>query len=183
MLNTDWYNKRQNRVEIKMDKISIIWARQFTDKIEQILHSPCNIPNKMFEMTIVVDSNLTIMQVKNNIPELLLILKRHSEIFKNVRLNIVNWNSDNNIINNLVPMSLAELQSYYDNYKQTITLKSYDTLMNNLKLFHARSKLIIIFTDGKYHEGPKEELTKLMQPFLSRKVMNVIVRENELIIK
>ena len=46
-----------------------------------------------------------------------------------------------------------------------------------MKLFHARSKLIIVVTDGKYETGDESELKKLMQPFLYRKVMNVVVSE------
>lgn len=165
---------------IFMDNISIVFSKQFTNRVEQILHSPCNIPGKMFEMTMVVDSNLHKKEILNTIPKLLLILKRHSEVFRNVRLNIVNWYDDNNIINQVVPMSMAMLESRYNDYKQNISIKSYDRLMNNLKLFHARSKLIIIVTDGSYQASPKEELLKIMQPFLNRKVMNVVVSADDI---
>ena len=77
-------------------------------------------------------------------------------------------------------MSMAMLESRYNDYKQNISIKSYDRLMNNLKLFHARSKLIIIVTDGSYQASPKEELLKIMQPFLNRKVMNVVVSADDI---
>lgn len=156
---------------------SIIFDKQFTNKVEMILHSPCNIPSKMFEMTVVLDRNLEKDVAKEIVPHLLKVLKRHSEVFINVRLNMVSWESDDKIINQIIPMAMAMISSYYSDYEQKVELKSYSSLMQNLKLFHARSKLIIVVTDGKYETGDESELKKLMQPFLYRKVMNVVVSE------
>lgn len=154
---------------------SIIFNKQFTNKVEMILHSPCNIPNKMFEMTVVLDCSLSQEKVKEVVPHLLKTLKRHSEVFANVRLNMVRWQNDNHIHNQVMPMSMAMLGSYYDDYEQNDTPKDYQNLMKNLKLFHARSKLVIVVTDGQYKIGDEEELKKIMQPFLYRKVMNVVI--------
>lgn len=158
-------------------KPSIIFDKQFTNKVEMILHSPCNIPSKMFEMTLVLDKNLSKEVVVEIVPHLLKILKRHSEVFSNVRLNMVNWIDDCHIENQIIPMAMAMLSSRYDEYDKKATVKSYQGLMQNLKLFHARSKLIIVVTDGRYDVGDEEELRKIMQPFLYRKVMNVVVSD------
>lgn len=155
--------------------ISIIFNKQFTNKVEMILHSPCNIPNKMFEMTVVLDCSLSKEAAKEIVPHLLKTLKMHSEVFANVRLNMVRWEDDEAIRNQVMPMSMAMLSSYYEDYAQKQVTKDYQKLMQNLKLFHARSKLIIIVTDGKYETGDTQTLKKIMQPFLYRKVMNVIV--------
>ena len=157
---------------------SIIFDKQFVNKVEMILHSPCNIPSKMFEMTVVLDRNLSKETVTEIVPHLLKVLKRHSEVFLNVRLNMVRWEADNSIENKIVPMSMAMISSHYGEYEQVITNKSYPVLMQNLKLFHARSKLIILVTDGNYATGDEEELKKLMQPFLCRKIMNVVVTDH-----
>lgn len=154
---------------------SIIFNKQFTNKVEMILHSPCNLPNKMLEMTVVLDQNLSLDTVKEIVPDLLKTLKRHSEVFANVRLNMVRWLDDNCINNQVVPMSMAMISSHYDDYVKHITVKRYDKLMEKLKLFHARSKLIIVVTDEKYDIGDEEELRKIMQPFLYRKVMKVVI--------
>lgn len=154
---------------------SIMFNKQFTNKVEMILHSPCNIPNKMLEMTVVLDQNLSLDTVKEIVPDLLKTLKRHSEVFLNVRLNMVRWLDDNCINNQVVPMSMAMISSHYDDYVKHITAKRYDKLMEKLKLFHARSKLIIVVTDEKYDIGDEEELRKIMQPFLYRKVMKVVI--------
>lgn len=158
-------------------KPSIIFDKQFVNKVEMILHSPCNIPGKMFEMTVVLDRNLSKDEAAEIVPHLLKVLKRHSEVFANVRLNMVKWEADGQIKNSIIPMSMAMINSHYADYKQNVTVKNYQELMQNLKLFHARSKLIIIVTDGKYESGDEAELKKIMQPFLYRKVMNVVVGE------
>ena len=154
---------------------SIIFDKQFVNKVEMILHSPCNIPSKMFEMTVVLDGNLSKEILGDVTPHFLKVLKRHSEVFANVRLNVVKWIEDEHIENQIIPMSMAMLPSRYDGFRQKKTTKSYQGLMQYLKLFHARSKLIIVVTDGNYETGDEAELKKIMQPFLYRKVMNVIV--------
>lgn len=154
---------------------SIIFNKQFTNKVEMILHSPCNIPNKMFEMTVVLDCSLSQEKMKEVVPHLLKTLKRHSDVFANVRLNMVRWLDDDSIKNQVMPMSMAMLNSYYEDYESKQVTKDYQKLMQNLKLFHARSKLIIVLTDEKYGVKNEEELKRIMQPFLYRKVMKVIV--------
>lgn len=156
---------------------SIVFNRQFTNKVEMILHSPGNIPGKMFEMTLVIDRNLKKEDVEEVVPHLLRTLKRHSEVFLNVRLNVVSWIGDEQILNEITPMSMAMIKSYYEKYEQNIINKSYLTLMKNLKLFHARSKLVILVTDGMYDKSDEEEVKRAMQPFLFRKVLRVVVND------
>ena len=50
-------------------------------------------------------------------------------------------------------------------------------LVQYLKLFQARAKLIILVTDGANEEGSDESLKAAMQPFLNKKLMQVIVGE------
>ena len=151
--------------------------KQFVNKVEMILHSPCNIPSKMFEMTVVLDRNLSKDMAETIVPHLLKVLKRHSEVFANVRLNMVKWEEDDKIINQIISMSMAMLSSCYKDYEQRVCVKYYPILMENLKLFHARSKLIIVVTDGNYEIGDEAALKKRMLPFLCRKVMNVVVTD------
>lgn len=157
---------------------SIIFDKQFVNKVEMILHSPCNIPSKMFEMTLVFDRSLSKEAVAEIVPHLLKTLKRHSEVFANVRLNLVKWIDDVHIENQIIPMSMAMLSSHYEDYEPKQTMKNYQVLMQNLKLFHARSKLIIVVTDGMYETGDEAELKKIMQPFLYRKVMNIAIGDS-----
>lgn len=154
---------------------SIIFNKQFTNKVEMILHSPCNTGGKVLEMTVVVDCNLEKDAVVEIVPHLLRTLKRHSEVFANVRLNMLRWKKDGEYTNQVVPMSMAMISSHYADYEKGNESKNYKCLMENLKLFHARSKLIIVVTDGTYDMGDEAELKKVMQPFLYRKVMQVVL--------
>ena len=157
---------------------SIIFDKQFVNKVEMILHSPCNIPSKMFEMTMVLDRNLSKDEAAEIVPHLLKVLKRHSEVFRNVRFNMVHWRTNETITNQVIPMSIAMLGSHYEDYESHYQAKDYSCLMQNLKLFHARSKLILVITDGNYEISDEVELKKMMQPFLYRKVMNVVIGDN-----
>ena len=104
---------------------SIIFDKQFVNKVEMILHSPCNIPSKMFEMTLVLDRSLSKEAVAEIVPHLLKTLKRHSEVFANVRLNLVKWIDDVHIENQIIILSMAMLSSHYEEYEPTQNMKNY----------------------------------------------------------
>ena len=48
-----------------------------------------------------------------------------------------------------------------------------DELCAYLKLYHARSKCIILFTEGNYEHGDKEKLKQSLNPFLKHKLLIV----------
>jgi len=159
--------------------LSPVFLMKFKNTVERILHVPGNYNGGILEMAIVLDYNIDKETVKELVPQLLRSLKMHSEIFKNVRLNMVWWESDEKIVNQVVPMSMAGLPSYYDAYEGHSCVKDVMKLVQYLKLFQARSKLLILITDGKNEEGVKESVKAAMQPFLDKKLMRIIVA-NEL---
>lgn len=103
----------------------------------------------------------------------------HSEIFRNVRFNYVTWNGDLDIRTKVCPMQSAVTSSFYEDYSQKYEVKSYEELIKNLKTFHARAKLIIILTDGTERIENEDLLKHLMQPFLDKKLMKVIIHNDE----
>ena len=72
-------------------------------------------------------------------------------------------------------MSVVQLNSYYDDYEQCIKRKNFEKLISYLKLFQARAKLIILLTDGNYQVEQEELLQQAMQPFLEKKLMQVVL--------
>ena len=50
-------------------------------------------------------------------------------------------------------------------------IKSADELMRQLKLFYARSKLILIITDGNYKIVDEAKAQEYLNPFLKRKIL------------
>ena len=53
--------------------------------------------------------------------------------------------------------------------------KEFLKLVSYLKLFQARAKIIILLTDVFYESGSEESQKAAMQPFLDKKLMQVIV--------
>lgn len=147
----------------------------FKNTVEKILHVPGNFTEPPLEMAVVIDGKLTREQVESYVPELLGSLKRHSEVFRNVRLNVVDWKSDERITTEVRPLSMMMLHTFYEDYVQVDAHKHFEKLAAYLKLYQARAKLIILITDGSYQVEREEELTMAMRPFLEKKLMQVVL--------
>ena len=102
----------------------------------------------------------------------------HSEVFRNVRLNMVDWISDSEILNKVSPMSMVMLSGYYEEYQSNSEEKNMESLVQYLKLFQARSKVVILITAGNCLVSDEEALKKSMQPFLDKKMMQLIRTED-----
>ena len=155
--------------------LSPVFLMKFKNTVERILHVRGNYNGGILEMAVVLDHNLSSETVQELIPGLFRTLKMHSEVFRNVRLNMVQWKSNESITNQVTPMSMAGLSSYYKEYECDRREKDWKPFIQYLKMFQARSKLIIVVTDGKNAEENEETLKMLMQPFLDKKLMQVIV--------
>ena len=164
-----------------MEQLSVITLMKFKNTIERILHVKGNYQGGILEMTLVVDGNLEVAVRKEWIPKFIGALKQQGEIFRNVRFNYSIWNSDTEITNKVCPMMLATTEAFYQEQKSN-NEKSLESLIDYLKKFHARSKIIILVTDGKYTVKEKEKIKTSMQPFLDKKFAVVTVKKEELII-
>ena len=76
-------------------------------------------------------------------------------------------------------MAVAGMASYYSDYEKHSAGKNFLKLVQYLKLFQARSKIIILLTDGGYI-GSMENAKSAMQPFLDKKMMQIIVTDEQL---
>lgn len=160
-------------------ELSLLFLKKFKDTTERILHVPGNFTGPVLEMAVVLDRNLSREQLTEYLPSLLGALKRHSEVFRNVRLNVVDWCSDEEIANQVCPMSMVLLKSYYESYSQKKEEKTFEVLVEYLKKYQARAKLIILLTDGKYIVRQEELLEAGMRPFLDKKMMQVVLTEED----
>ena len=109
------------------------------------------------------------MLCRSNMPvirELLGTLKKQSEVFRNVRLNAVKWLDDGHIENQVTSAAVMQLGRYFEDYKQNICVKSMDKLTGYLKKFQARSKLIIVVSDGNYKIEDEKTVQENLSPFL-----------------
>lgn len=157
--------------------LSPVFLMQFKNTVERILHVPGNYKGGILEMAVVLDHNVPREMAQELVPQLFRSLKMHSEVFRNVRLNMVQWESDEKIVNQVTPMSMARLASYYENYECRQVNKDFQKLVQYLKLFQARAKLIILITDGTNEDGSAESLKAAMQPFLNKKLMQIVIGE------
>lgn len=172
-----------------MEALSVVTLMKFKNTIERILHVKGNYQGGILEMTLVADANLSIEQRKNLIPQLLKALKQQGEVFRNVRFNYGEWQQDGSVSNKVCPMMLAMTENFYEKdetlEKETEQAKpkNISGLIDYLKMFHARSKIIILVTDGGFQVDNPSHVTRQMQPFLDKKLVVAVAKGNEVQIK
>ena len=152
-------------------ELSMIQILKMKQSVERILHVPGNYKGGILEMAIVVDCSLDKEAARETIKTLVKALKSHSETFRNVRLNVIWWKSDEEIVTEVLPMPVLQMGTPFENYEQCKTEKTFDGLLENLKLFQARSKLILFVGDGAFVVADEEKCMESLKPFLGRKML------------
>lgn len=161
-----------------METLSILTLKKFKDVTERILHVPGNYRGGILEMAVVVDNRLSEADVRGMLPQLLKALKQHGQIFSNVRFNYVVWGAQK-IQTKVCPMMQAVMESFYQDYVEETGDRDFCILIDHLKLFQARAKVIILLTaEEKEAFRNSDELKKRMQPFLDKKMMFVHRQED-----
>lgn len=160
------------------NEFSIVLKKQLKNQIEFVLHTPGNYTGGILEMTIVLDHNIECEEMKRLCSQAAALLKTTGEVFRNVRLNVVDWLSDESIENAVMPLSMLQLGRIREPWIVSEKEKTLEALCSRLKLFHARSKLILVLTDGSYQTGDKNKAKEALQPFLYRKL---ILLENNIV--
>lgn len=169
--------------------ISPVFLHQFHEKAERILRRRGNLnPSApVLEMTVVLDHNICAQELRQYVPALLGALKRGSELFRNVRLNVTDWWDDERIENQVRPMLAVMSAGFYEYDTPQVsektekterqTAKRIEILYQYLKFYHARSKLIVLITDGCCRTEDEQARQEALKPFLGRKLMRIIVGE------
>ncbi|MGN0387600.1 MAG: hypothetical protein ACI4ER_02210 [Suilimivivens sp.] len=156
---------------------------QIKNAAMRVLHVPGNYSGGILEMAVVADYHLPYGELKESCSEIAGALKRTDEVFRNVRLNLIKWVSDDIIIKEVSALSKLQMGSCFEDYEDLVgkteksarSEKSLDELLRQLKLFYARSKIIIVITDGSYKRVDEKKIQEYLHPFLGRKM---IVLEN-----
>lgn len=144
---------------------------QIKNVIERVLHVPGNYSGGTLEMAMVFDCNLPKEFSRQMGKDIATLLKSHSEVFRNVRLNGIRWEEDEVFIKELTSLPLLQMGRYFDTYECVERRKKLELLMEQLKKFYARSKVILLFTDGNYVIENDEIYKANMHPFLYRKLI------------
>lgn len=149
---------------------------QLNKQVDRILHAPGNQPagKQQLEMAFVLDSSSDTEYIKLTAQDAVAALKSHDKIFQNVRSNVVFWDEES-IKTETMPMSFIQMGKPFVKLEDMKVDKSakLDELCAYLKLYHARSKCIIVFTEGNYEVGDKEVLKQSLNPFLKQKLLLV----------
>ena len=155
--------------------LSIIETKKLKDMTERILHVPGNYSGGILEMTLVLDFGLKKEYIKETAKEIIRALKSKGEVFRNVRLNVVYWKSDEQIINEVTSMPLLLMDSFYEDFVVEDDEKQAEILTEYLKKFHGRSKLVIIISDD-FAVRDEARFKVSVTPFLERK--SILVKRN-----
>lgn len=151
--------------------------------VDQVLNIPGNYSGDNLEMAFVFDSSIEKEVIQHTSQELIKALKGHGEIFRNVRLNTLYWKNNKEIRKEVTPMPLLQMGEYFNTYQMSKEEKTLDELAGQLKMFYARAKLIFIFTKGNYQMQNVEQIKADMKPFLGRKIIWIIEKEDNTDIK
>lgn len=148
---------------------------QIKNAAMRALHVPGNYRGGILEMAVAVDYHMGGRQLQEECGQIAGTLKRTDDIFRNVRLNLIKWVSDDEIIKEVSSLPALQLGRGFGDYEpeRGDGGKSLDELLRQLKLFYARSKIIILITDGSYRRVDEEKIKEHLQPFLGRKLVVV----------
>ena len=147
--------------------------------VERVLHVPGNYTGGVLEMTLVVDCGLPDQYVRDFAGEIAGILRMHSEVFRNVRMNLLLWKSDREMENKVIPLSFLQTSGCFEDYRQRKENKKLEQLAAHLKLFHARSKLILALTGEEVLVEDEQALIQNMRPFLGKKSLFLLKDDPE----
>lgn len=153
---------------------------QVNKQVDMILHAPGSqvMEKQQLEMALVFDMSADMEFLKSTTTDIVTTLKRHDKIFQNVRCNVVKWSDK--LTTEIMPMSFIQMGKPFTEEKDTNMVDNrpaLEELCAYLKLFHARSKCIIVVTDGNYEIKDRKKLIEALNPFLKSKILFVTPKE------
>lgn len=174
---------------------------QLHHQIERVLHVPGNYRGGILEMAIVVDRAYDRETARTLCADIIASCKKQSEVFRNVRLNMVLWGK-NEIRTETVAAAYVQMGTFFDGYEteseeRTSAKEAADSgqqttaeekghsviaVMEYLKKFHARSKLILLLTPDReklYQVSEVDRLRESLSPFLKQKLVLIYPGEME----
>lgn len=154
---------------------------ELNKRVDHILHAPSNMParGQQLEMAFALDLNADREYLDSTLKDAAAALKAHDRIFQNVRSNVVYW-SDEKITTKVMPMAFIQLGKvfediYVDKVDENVdNMPCFEALCGYLKLYHARSKCILAFTDRgaeKLNIQDPDKAKGNLNPFLKYRFM------------
>ena len=162
---------------MQVSQVLIMKIKNETDRILHMrgnnLYTAPGSNKKILEFSVVVDKSLPAECVSSMLIALMGALKRHDEVYRNVRLNYVQWEADDKTDHSVVPMMQLMSEGFYASYETNPCEKSYDKLYAYLKKFHARSRIVFLLTSDKNIVVNEEETNESLKPFLGKRLVKI----------
>lgn len=160
---------------------------QLHNQIERVLHVQGNYRGGILEMAIVVDREFDKETARELCGDIVTSCKKQSEVFRNVRLNMVLWGRGE-IRTETVAAAYVQMGTFFDTYEPEapVGTESGQTagergnggsvieIMEYLKKFQARSKLVLLLTPAReklYQVSDRDRLRQALSPFLKQKLI------------
>ena len=103
--------------------------------------------------------------------EIVAVLKSMGDTFRNVRLNLVRWKADDDINHEISALAYLQTGSAFQDYEPFASRKRLELLCGQLKMFQARSRLLLLITEGDLIIEDQALLRENLNPFLYRKLI------------
>lgn len=138
---------------------------ELNKRVDKIFHAPSNaaVRGHQPEIAFVADMTGDAEYIHGSIKDAVASLKAHDKMFQNMRSNMVYWKR-NDIVSEVTPMSFILMGKAFDNGgklgdivdKNVDNPPCFEKLCEYLKLYQARCRCILIFTDCIYEELEKQ---------------------------
>lgn len=150
---------------------------QLHNQIDRVLHVPGNYRGGILEMAMVIDRAYDKEVVRELCADIITSCRKQSEIFRNVRLNMVLW-GEKEIHTETAACAYVQMGTFFDTYEKEIPAKTKhaEEIMEYLKKFQARSKLILFLVpdgNGLCRTRDAERVKQALNPFLKQKLVIV----------
>ncbi len=155
--------------------LTTVQKLQLHNQIERVLHAPGNYRGGILEMAMVIDRTYEKAAVQELCADIISSCKKQSEIFRNVRLNMVLWGAGE-IRSEAVACAHVQMGTYFADYssEQEADGMQTEAVIEYLRKFHARSKLILLLTPDReriFRIAQPERVCAAMNPFLKHKLV------------
>lgn len=159
---------------------------ELNKRVDKILHAPANAPagGQQPEIAFVADLSGSREWICDSIKDAAASLRSHDKVFQNVRCNMVYWDG-RSACSKVLPMPFIQLGRAFDDLDVENTMQTVDNalhmegLCGYLKMYHARCRCILLFTDCTYEQSvrlgflaadPRSAIENL-NPFLRYRIL------------
>ncbi len=169
---------------------------ELNKRVDKILNAPVNVTIKgqQPEMAFVLDLSSDMEYISDTLKDSAAALKAHDKIFQNIRSNIVYWGAGRTETK-VTPMSFIQIGKATENLeeekdeqpmslnedgKMQNALKAqshsngFDDLCAYLKLYHARCRCLLLFTDKPdklIESSVRDKAIESLNPFLKHRLL------------